>query len=383
MSARLLFASSCSLFLVALCFDTCPGDEPAAEAGRAAAPTLPAPRLFTLQAPKVPLSKALAELEQQTGVRVEDARGEADRDVSLDRKQVTFWQAADAVAEAAGARLYLYPRSGRITLVPRGPDYRMPPVSYDGLFRTSLKRVVAARDLERRDGAPGSRAYTVTLEVAWEPRLQPFLLETRPQSLRLQDDKRHHIPVPEEGNSFAPVDGRISLAFDVTLPALPRSAATLGLLEGKLSAVGPSKMLTFTFETLDRLHKAAPDSPERRLTQEGVVCKVSKVVLAQDRWTVQVILDYPPGGRKLESYQSWVVNNEMTLVEKKGAARRLPSSSYVQESASSRRAVLSYNFVDKGKLLRGRPEDWKVTYRTPAAVVEVPIRFSFKDVPLP
>jgi hypothetical protein len=337
------------------------------------------------------LSKALAELERQTGVRVEDARGEADRDVTLNLKQVTFWQAADDIAKAAGARLYLYPRNGRITLVPQGSDYQMAPVHYDGLFRTSLKRVLAARDLERRDGAPGSRAYTVTLEVAWEPRLQPFLLETRPQSLRLQDDKRHDVPVPEKENAFAPVDGRISLAFDVTLPALPRSAAALGLLEGKLSAVGPSKMLTFTFDTLDlaaadqdrRLGKAAADSPGRRLTQEGVVCTVSKVVLAQDRWTVQVVLNYPPGGRKLESYQSWVVNNEMTLVEKKDAARRLPSSSYVQESASSRRAVLSYNFVEKGKVPRGRPEDWKVTYRTPAAVVEVPIRFSFKDVPLP
>jgi hypothetical protein len=379
MPARLLLASSCSLSLVAFCFAPCPGDEPAAGA---AAPTLPAARLFNLQARKVPVSKVLAELERLTGVRVEDQRGEADRDVSLDLKQVTSWRAADAVAEAAGARVYLYPRSGRITLVPRGPDYRMPPVSYDGLFRSSLKKVVAARDLERRDGAPGSRAYTVTLEVAWEPHLQPFLLETRPQSLRLRDDKRHDIPVPEEGNSFAPVDGRISLAFDVTLPALPRSAAALGLLEGKLSAVGPSKMLTFTFGTLDRLHKAAPDSPERRLTQEGVVCTVSKVVPAQDRWTVQVTLNYPPGGRKLESYQSWVVNNEMTL-ETKDGARRLPSSSYVQETASSRRAVLSYHFVDKGKAPRGRPEDWKVTYRTPAAVVEVPIRFSFKDVPLP
>ena len=65
MSARLLLASSCPLFLVALCFGPCPGDEPAAEAGRAAAPALPAPRPFTLQAPKVPLSKALAELERQ------------------------------------------------------------------------------------------------------------------------------------------------------------------------------------------------------------------------------------------------------------------------------------------------------------------------------
>ena len=30
-----------------------------------------------------------------------------------------------------------------------------------------------------------------------------------------------------------------------------------------------------------------------------------------------------------------------------------------------------------------KPSDWKLVYRTPASVVEVPIAFEFKDVPLP
>jgi len=77
-----------------------------------------------------------------------------------------------------------------------------------------------------------------------------------------------------------------------------------------------------------------------------------------------------------------VVNNEMAL-ESVDGNRRLASSGYVIERASSRRAVISYHFLDKGKARRGRPEGWRLTYRTPALLVEVPIRFTFKDVPLP
>ncbi|HZY83374.1 MAG TPA: hypothetical protein VFE78_00975, partial [Gemmataceae bacterium] len=290
--------------------------------------------------------------------------------------QQTFWQALDRIAAAAQARVDLQP-SGRIALVTPAAAYRRPPVSYDGPFRFTLKKVMASRDLES-----DASQYGATLEAAWEPGLLPLFLETRPQGLRLVDDKGNAVPAPEPGSSAAPVDGRTSLTFDVALPPLPRSAARVRLLEGTLSAVVPSKMLTFTFPALDQLDKTAADAPERRQTQEGVGCRVSKVVLAKDRWTVQVSLDYPPGGKRLESYQSGVVNNEMVLEGKDGKVR-LPSSDYFLENASPRRAVISYHFRDKGRQARGKPGDWRVVYRTPAALVEVPVRFSFKDVPLP
>jgi hypothetical protein len=245
------------------------------------------------------------------------------------------------------------------------------------LFRLAVTRVAASRDLEGT-----TSVYTATLEVAWEPELRPLLLETRPQGLRVEDDGKREIPVAQEGSSEAPVDGRLSLAFDIPLPALPRSCARIGLLEGKLVAVAPSKMLTFTFDSLARLAEAGQGGAGRRQVQEGVVCTIRKVTLAPERWSVQVGLNYPPGGKTLESYQSGVVNNEMVL-ESTDGKRRLASSGYVLDSATARRAEITYHFLDRGGRGRGRPEDWKLTYRTPAALVEIPIRFSFKDVPLP
>jgi hypothetical protein len=343
---------------------------------------MPERKLFTLHSSKVMLSQALGELAKQTGIRVEAARGEPDRVIALDLKQVSFWQALDAIAAAGNARVNLYPTSNRIVLEKRGDAYRLPPISYDGRFRMSIKKVTATRDLEIRDNDPNRSTYNLTVEVAWDPELQPLFLETRPHKVRLVDDKNNTLAVPDDGSSLAPVDGHIALLIDLRLPALPRSVGEIRTLEGELSMIGPSKMLTFHFDTLDKLAKLGSQDPERRLTQEGVTCHISKLTLDRDRWTVRVALDYPPGMKQLDSNQSWVVNNEMIL-ESADGKRRLTTGEYVLVSSTPRRAVLSYHFRDKDEIKRGKPAEWKVSYRTPANLIEMPIKFAFKNVPLP
>jgi hypothetical protein len=365
-----------SLRTLAILIVACLALLPALSAQPGSPPAAPAPKRFLPPADTLPLNKALEALAQQTGIRVEDRLGKPGQNVRLPPHPFPAWEALDRIAEAVGARVELQP-SGPIALVAPGPKWRRPRVSYDGPFRFVVKGVRASLDLEG-----DASHYGATIEAAWEPGLLPLFLETRPQGLRVTDDKGNALPAPDPGSSVAPVDGRTSLTFDIALPALPRSAARIKSLEGTLTAVVPSKMLTFTFPTLDRLEKAAADAPERGQTQDGVSCRVGKVVLAKDRWTVQVSLDLPPGGKRLESYQSWVVNNEMVLQGKDGKTR-LASSDYFLNSASSRRAVITYHFRDKGRPARGKPEDWRVVYRTPASIVEVPVKFSFKDVPLP
>jgi hypothetical protein len=199
------------------------------------------------------------------------------------------------------------------------------------------------------------------------------------------DDKNNVRTVADEGSSLAPVDGRIAQELDLHLPALPRSIGKIRSLEGRLSMIGPSKMLTFHFDRLDKIAAANANDPERRLTQENVTCRILDVKLRDDHWTVRVALDYPPGMKQLDSNQSWVVNNEMTLesLDGKNDKKRFVHTDYVLESATSRRAVLEYHFRDKGDLARGKSRDWKMSYRTPANLIEAPIKFVFKDIPLP
>jgi hypothetical protein len=365
--------SGCTLTTVLLITLGASAALPAADVQKNSANTL-APSRVTLRGTTITLSEALARIEKQTGMHVFDRRGANNNPVlNLELSNVTFWQALDQVAARANVRLSFFEADGQLALV-KGPPSKAP-VCYSGLFRLSLRRLVAVRDLDT-----DKNTYTASLEIAWEPRFRPLLLDGKPQSLIVEDDKGARLPSEPTGSVLTAVEQPLATVVDVHFPSPPSSAVKIGVLKGELSAIGPTKMLTFTFENLQELAKA----PKQQV-QGGIQVDVTKVTLDPERWTVQVTLRYPAGGAHFESYQSWVVNNEMNLVNATTGLQLPNNSNYNTETLSDTRAVVNYHFVDDRtrKLIRGtKPDLWKVQYRTPAAIVQVPIPFEFKDVPL-
>jgi hypothetical protein len=153
-------------------------------------------------------------------------------------------------------------------------------------------------------------------------------------------------------------------------------------LRGEFSITGAGVMLTFTFGTLAQLEK---DAQARQQKQKGVNVKLGKPILADDLWTVEAQIEYPPHGPKFESFQSWIGYNEMFLRQPDGNQRFPNNGGFSVESSSANRAVIRYHFVDKraDNLVRGSAADWQVVYKTPGVLLEVPVPFAFKDVALP
>jgi hypothetical protein len=321
------------------------------------------------------VEKALAELTKQANIKVEDRRRvKPDRPFSLDLKSATFWQALDAIARASDAEVSLYQRDGVIALVD-GPNRKLP-VSYHGPFRVVLQRKVLVEDL-----VADSHQLAITVEVAWEPRFRPYFLETIAESVAAKDDSGRETASGEEGGK-AGVEGKLAATVDLRLPAPARSARKLDSLRGEFLITGAGEMLTFTFATLAQLDK---DPEARRQKQKNVTVKLAKPALGDDLWTVEVQLEYPPGGPKFESFQSWIGYNEIEL-RKTGGEQRFPNTGgYSVESSTANRATVRYHFIDKkqDKLLRGSPADWRVVYKTPGVILEAPVPFEFKDVALP
>ncbi len=340
----------------------------------APAPAPPTPKTFTLSANQTKLSAVLADLAKQTGVPLDDKRGGDDDPITLNLKDQTFWQAVDAVADAAHARLEINPRDGHVTLVKRKEKEPLP-ISRDGLFRASVKRITAAHDFDTGDSAD-----TAAIEIAWEAHLLPLYLETQPHNFKIVDEAGKGLPATAVGSNLAPVDGRTSFLLELPLPALDRSAKKIGQLQGTLKVIAPSRMLQLKFDPLDQLDVKVKAGTPATVTQDGMKCTIAKVVLNNDRWSVTVKLNYPPGGPELESYQSWVVNNEMTLESTDGKGKLLTSNSYSLDAANARNATVTYHFTAKN---RGKPDEWNLLYRTPASIVELPFTFSFKDIRLP
>jgi hypothetical protein len=333
------------------------------------------PVAVTIKGPDFTIEKALADLSKQTNIKVEDRRrAKAESPFALDIKGVTFWQALDAIARAAGAEVSLYQRDGVIALVD-GPNRKLP-VSYHGPFRVVLQRKVLVEDL-----VADSHQLVITLEVAWEPRFRPYFLETVAGTVAAKDDSGRETASGEEGGK-AGVEGKLAATVDLRLPAPVRSVHKLDSLRGEFLVTGAGEMLTFTFGTLAQLDK---DPEARRQKQKNVTVKLAKPVLGDDLWTVEVQLEYPAGGPKFESFQSWIGYNEMEL-RKAGGDQRFPNTGgYSVESSTSNRATVRYHFIDKkqDKLFRGSPADWRVVYKTPGVILEAPVPFEFKDVALP
>jgi hypothetical protein len=331
-------------------------------------------KTVTLKARGLPLSAGLKELTRQTGISVPDRRQtRTDPRLDLDLERASFWQALDAIAERAKAAVSLYREDAPVALVD-GPFRRLP-VSYSGPFRTVAKRITMTRDFET-DG----RYCVVQLEVAWEPTLVPFYLDQGAGSVSLPDGMGHNQTTPLAGKGPMPAHGRTFLDFSVRFPAPKTPTARLNLLRGQLTLVASLKMLTFTFP--DLAEAARRGKRGQKITQDGVTVSVVKLIADEDPWEVVIRLAYPADGPQFDSYQSWLANNEIYLKRVRGGARRRPPAGGVQtERAVYPRAELRYFFEDKKPRL-GRPKDWKLIYRTPGQIVQIPARFEFKNLPL-
>ena len=174
----------------------------------------------------------------------------------------------------------------------------------------------------------------------------------------------------------------MSLPFDVIVAAVvPLRADALSVVEGQLVRGRPDQDADVHVR-LRSAELARPPAGDPRLsqTQEGVVCRVSRVVTAEDHWSVEVTLDYPEGNVKLDSYQSWVVNNEMVLEARRRTLRQfLVPAGRVHAAARRPDVQLQRSGEDETRArgLEARLPDAR------ALVVKVPITFSFQDVPLP
>ncbi len=349
---------------------------------------LPGAGPVTIDKEDIPLQTALDQLAAQSKIVVLNNAGD-NPELKLKVKKATFWEALDRIATAADAQLDLYRPDGRIALVRRGRDKKSllkPQISRSGPFRVSLQRLTAHTDF-----ATGTRASNALFELAWEPSVDVFYMQSQPQKLVIRDDKGKAVEAPT-GSKWITLDARRAITFDVDLPSLPRSAEQMGLLRGTIPIRGPSRMHTFRFPTpaskeptladlsahLQDANKPLEESAGNKLTS----CALQRVTLNSDSWRVRITTALPPGGPDFETHETWYAFNEVYLQSLDGKTR-LAWTGYAQESAGTQKAVVSYTFKKPAKGQRDSAKDWMLVVRAPASMIEQSVPFEFKDVPLP
>jgi hypothetical protein len=332
----------------------------------------PAP--VTLKGDGLSLAEALASLHEQTGNRVYDRRQvKDDRKLKLDLARVTFWPALDDIAAAAGASVSLYQPDGVVALV--DGSRRPQPVAYSGLFRITAKRLTVAREAGR-----GTGTCVVDLDVAWEPRFQPFYLEQGAVEIVFsKDDDGKVLREKQASRGQISVVGHNAVEVKVQVPAPRRSSQRIDSIQGEFKLLGPARMLQFVFESLTSPKKDVPVSKK----VEGVTVSLESVVTSLDHWKVDVMIENPAGSPRFESYQSWWDNNTIRLEKGEGKSKQVFLPSGENETPTARGICLQYQFRERGRAPAGQPGDWRLVYSTPGPMVEVAAPFELKALLLP
>ena len=334
------------------------------------------PAFVTLSG-EMSLSEAMAGIEKQTGNKVVDKRTEfmqetPDPKVKLALEKVPFWQALDAILDAASLQLYNYEvETGALAYVSRaeGALPRSTHGSYGGLFRLEPTMLEAKSDLRN----PMGKVLKLTVDVAWEPRVRPVVLELAPGDLKGTDDAGSEITSDAGMETLEfPVRGTnagVELELGFKLP--PRSVKQIASLKGKMSALVLGRVEEFEFTDLD---KAKGVEQERG----GVTVVVREVRKNEEIFDVKVRVKFGEGGKALESHQGWIYDNVCYLLDKSG--NRIDNAGMEASATGQNEVGIVYRF-DLGEATSAK--GYKFIYKTPAAIVRIPIEFELKNIELP
>jgi hypothetical protein len=150
-----------------------------------------------------------------------------------------------------------------------------------------------------------------------------------------------------------------------------RGVKKIASLNGTLMALVPGRVETFEFESL-----TMGENVEQRRAGVTVVFEGARKNI--DAYELRLRVKFDEAANALESYRGWIYENETYLIDRDG--KKLDVAAFNPTLQKSNEVGVAYIYVlDEGKTL----ENYKLVYRTPAAIIQKPIAYELKDIPLP
>jgi hypothetical protein len=332
---------------------------------------------LTLDVTEAPLEEVLKTIEKQTGNQLTDHREQfgqeaMEKKVTLKIDDEPFWSGLDKMLDAIQMQPYAFSGEETLGLVERDQGALRRAgrgAVYAGPFRIEATNVTAQRGLR----APDQSGLRIDLEIAWEPRLKPIALTQASSDVKVIADDGREVAAASQEAAFDVEIEAGSHASEVTLPLqLPaREAKTLATLTGKLTALVPGRIVELRFDKL---------AGAKEISQEagGVTVVLDRAVKNQALWEIHMRIKIESLEAGLESHRGWVFQNITFLEDKTG--ERLDNAGFETTMQTESEAGFVYLF----ELPEGREiGDYTWVYRTPAAIISMPVEYKLEEVPLP
>lgn len=337
---------------------------------------------------KMSVVAALAQIQKQTdnNVLLPDETPDLfkDKEIDLDFKDATFWEVLADVMEKGDLIVNTYGGSQGVLVLTPTDEARMAavapagaappkkkakpkiPRNVSGIFDLSVTQVSAARNL----ADPKLNYCNLHMMIRWEPRVTPISVVLPAKTIKAIDEFDNPIEIT---NKDAVMSGTVQreipeLEFTIPIGLLDRQIEEIKSLDAQIDAVLPGRMESFKFKKLGKLDVGA------KQTKAGATVTFGGIAKNEELFGVTISLGFDEEHNALESHQSWVYSNKVEL--RNDAGEVFDSLAYEGVRQTNSEITIRYYF-DKD------PKNLNLFYKTPAAIVKVPVKISLKKIPLP
>ena len=317
----------------------------------------------------------LKEIEKQTGNRVIDFRdrfgeNQSDIELELDIDDKPFWEAFDSILDQAGLTVYTFVGQTRtLGVIGRGNEGdRLNAGAYSGPFRIAATYLEAKRNLRNTD----DQSLWIRLELLWEPRSLPVLIRHAYGDVEIVGDDGNPIAAATiQGALELPVQSTVAGIEDLEMPfELPgRDVKKIEKLSGKFTAMVPGREETFEFDKLENARNVV-------LQRAGLTVTLDRVRKNGTLYEFRIRLRIQNAGGALQSHLDWASNNEVYLVAPDGT--RIDNPNFEKYLERDDEVGYAYLFPTEGDL-----KGHQLVYKSPAAIINLPIEYELTDIPLP
>ena len=241
-----------------------------------------------------------------------------------------------------------------------------PPKDISGIFELVVIRVNASRNLAN----PSLNYCKIRVRIRWEPRVTPISIDLPTSSLKAIDEFDNVVQI---NNPNAVLSGTVQpeipeLDFSIPIALVDRKIEVIKSLDATIDAVIPGRMETFRFKKIGRLSQGTQQ------TKAGATVTFDGIQKNEDLFGVTVRLRFDEEHNALESHQNWVYNNPVHLQDEAGET--FEALAYEGVTQTNNEVAIRYYFERD-------PKDMTLFYKTPALIVEIPVKVSLKNIPLP
>jgi hypothetical protein len=322
---------------------------------------------------RLKISKVLAEIQRQTGNTIADLPRSAeasipDPEITVQLDKTPFWTALDSVLDQAQLSIYPYGQPHALQIVPRGPNDlpRTGRATIQGPLRIEPVSVLAKREL--RSSSPP--ALQISLEAAWEPRLQPIAVKQAMAGIKILDPSGGSLAAddPQAEKEAFPQVGCSAVEMDIALSMPRQPLKEIASLAGSLRVMLLGKVESFRF--VDLLN----GKQEKRIAAATVT--LDEVRKNGNSWEVFARLRFDDAGDALESHRNWVLQNEACLEDAKG--KQIQPDSMKTTLRTKNEIVVGYVFA-----MPDLPKNLAFVYKTPAMIVTKDFRYEVRGIKMP